>query len=146
VPENVVVNGEVRSHSEAKLKEVTNKIINSFKESLEFFKSLYSESGEELPKLEVVCEKEFSSTAINKNHKVIKIAKKAAENLGRQLIETTTGGCADANIFFEKGIITGVLGTGMQDIHTVRESILLDDMVKTVRLMLEILRLASSIF
>ena len=35
----------------------------------------------------------------------------------------TTGGGADANIFFEKGIITGVLGTGMRDMHTVRESV-----------------------
>jgi len=54
-----------------------------------------------------------------------------------------TGGGADANIFFEKGIITGVLGTGMRDMHTVRESVRLEDMVRTVELLLEIIRLHS---
>jgi tripeptide aminopeptidase len=52
----------------------------------------------------------------------------------------TSGGGADANIFFEKGIMTGVLGTGMKDMHTVRESVRLDDMVRTTELMLEIIR------
>jgi tripeptide aminopeptidase len=53
----------------------------------------------------------------------------------------TTGGGADANIFFDKGIVTGVIGTGMKDMHTVRESVSLDDMVKTAELMLEIVRI-----
>ena len=52
----------------------------------------------------------------------------------------TSGGGADANIFFEKGIMMGVLGTGMRDMHTVRESVRLDDMVRTTELLLEIIR------
>ena len=40
-------------------------------------------------------------------------------------------------------MITGVLGTGMSDIHTVRENILLDDMVDTAKLLLEIIKLYS---
>jgi tripeptide aminopeptidase len=52
-----------------------------------------------------------------------------------------TGGGADANIFFDQGIVTGVLGTGMKDMHTVRESLALEDMVRMTELMLEILRL-----
>ena len=43
------------------------------------------------------------------------------------MVTKTTGGGADANIFFEKGILTGVLGTGMRDMHTVRESVNLDE-------------------
>jgi len=34
-----------------------------------------------------------------------------------------------------------VLGTGMKDMHTVRESIRLDDMIKSVELLLEIIQL-----
>jgi len=37
--------------------------------------------------------------------------------------------------------LTGVLGTGMQDMHTVRESVKLDDMVRSAELLLEIIRL-----
>ena len=54
-----------------------------------------------------------------------------------------SGGGSDANIFFSKGIITGVLGTGMKDMHSVRESIRLDDMTTTVEFLLEILKLHS---
>jgi tripeptide aminopeptidase len=53
----------------------------------------------------------------------------------------TSGGGSDANIFFEHGIVMGILGTGMKDMHTVRESIRLDDMVKCVELLLEIIQL-----
>ena len=77
--------------------------------------------------------------------RVVTLAGQAAANLGRKMVTKTSGGGADANIFFEKGIVTGVLGTGMRDMHTVRESVKLDDMVRTAELLLEIIRLHSSI-
>jgi len=55
----------------------------------------------------------------------------------------TSGGGYDANVFFGKGIFTGVLGTGMKDMPTVRESVSLADMVQTAELCLEIIRLHS---
>ncbi len=51
-----------------------------------------------------------------------------------------SGGGSDANIFFGHGIVTGILGTGMKDMHTVRESVRLEDMVNAVELLLEIVR------
>jgi tripeptide aminopeptidase len=57
------------------------------------------------------------------------------------MIPKITGGGADANIFFSKGIIVGVLGTGMRDMHTTRENIRLDDMVYAAELVSEIIRL-----
>jgi tripeptide aminopeptidase len=55
----------------------------------------------------------------------------------------TIGGGADANIFFGKGITTGVLGTGMKDVHTINENISIDDMVSATKLLLEIIRIHS---
>jgi tripeptide aminopeptidase len=52
-----------------------------------------------------------------------------------------SGGGSDANIFFEKGIPLGVLGTGMRDVHTTREHVKLADMVRAAELLVEILRL-----
>ena len=72
---------------------------------------------------------------------MVKLASRAAENLGREMVTKTSGGGADANVFFENGIVVGVLGTGMRDMHTTRESVALDDMVKTTELLLEIIRL-----
>ena len=59
------------------------------------------------------------------------------------MVTKITGGGADANIFFEKGIMTGVLGTGMKDMHTVRESIRLDEMIRTTELLLEIISIQA---
>ncbi|MEA3414769.1 MAG: M20/M25/M40 family metallo-hydrolase [Thermodesulfobacteriota bacterium] len=140
VPNLVTVKGEVRSHDAKKLDKITNEIVSSFKNVVENYTN---PSEDKLPALEVFVDKEFPRTNIVADHPVVLLAKKAAANLGTKMNARTTGGGSDANIFFEKGIITGVLGTGMHDIHTVRESIRLDDMVKTAELLLEIIRLHS---
>jgi len=141
VPNLVMVKGEVRSHDEKKLKKITNEIVSSFNEVIENYKKI--NFNDELPRVEINIKKDFPRTHIPDDHPVIKLATRAAENLGRKMVTKTTGGGADANIFFEKGIFTGVLGTGMRDMHTVRESVKLDDMVRTAELLLEIIRLHS---
>jgi len=142
VPNLVTVKGEVRSHDEEKLSKITNEIVSSFKEVVENYKEASFDDG--LPRLEVYVEKDFSRTHVPDDHPVVSLACKAAENLGRKMVAKTTGGGADANILFGKGIVTGVLGTGMRDMHTVRESVRLDDMVRTVELLLEIIRLHAT--
>ncbi|MBU1162250.1 MAG: M20/M25/M40 family metallo-hydrolase [Proteobacteria bacterium] len=142
VPNLVKVKGEVRSHDEEKLNKITNEIVFSFNEVIENYKKM--NPNDELPRVEINIKKDFPRTHIPDDHPVIKLATRAAENLGRKMKTKTTGGGADANIFFEKGIFTGVLGTGMRDMHTVRESVKLDDMVRTTELLLEIIRLHSN--
>ena len=141
VPNLVKVKGEVRSHDEEKLNKITNEIVFSFNEVIENYKKM--NPNDELPRVDINIKKDFPRTHIPDDHPVIKLATRAAENLGRKMKTKTTGGGADANIFFEKGIFTGVLGTGMRDMHTVRESVKLDDMVRTTELLLEIIRLHS---
>ena len=142
VPNLVTVKGEARSHDEEKLSKITNEMVSSFKEVVENYKDASSDDG--LPRLEVHVKKDFSRMNVPDEHPVVLLACKAAENLGRKMVAKTTGGGADANILFGKGIVTGVLGTGMRDMHTVRESVRLDDMVKTVELLLEIIRVHAT--
>ncbi len=137
VPDLVTVHGEARSHDEKKLKRVTNSIIEGFHHAVDHFKKT---SQDDLPRVEVDLEQDFPATFIPDDHQVVRLARKAAENLGRKLESKTIGGGADANIFFGKGLVTGVLGTGMTDVHTVRESVKLDDMEKMAELVLEIIR------
>ncbi|MEA3279461.1 MAG: M20/M25/M40 family metallo-hydrolase [Thermodesulfobacteriota bacterium] len=141
VPNLVTVKGEARSHDKEKLSKITNKIVSSFKKVVENCRK-YSHD-DRFPYLDSHIESEFPLTNVPDNHPVVALAIKAAANLGMKMETKTTGGGSDANIFFEKGIIAGVLGTGMRDVHTVRESIRLDDMVKTTELLLEIIRLHS---
>ena len=141
VPNLVTVKCEARSHDKEKLSKIINKIVSSFNEVIENCRK-YS-PDDRLPYVDINIKKEFPLTNVPDNHPVVIIARKALANLGMKMKTKTTGGGSDANIFFEKGIITGVLGTGMRDVHTVRESIRLDDMVKTAELLLEIIRLHS---
>ena len=135
VPELVEIKGEARSHDVEKLKRVTDNIINAFKDTVESFNK-----DSKLPRVETFIETDFPNTNIPEDHKAIGLARKAAENLGIKLESKTIGGGADANIFFGKGIVAGVLGTGMTDVHTLNESISIKDMENSAKLVLEILK------
>ncbi len=140
VPNLVTITGEARSHDPEKLENLTGKILNAFKETINNAKK---HPDDTLPHLEINLERDFSRTLVPEDHLVVLCAKKAAEKLGMPLSPKMTGGGSDANIFFEKGIITGVMGTGMKNMHSVRESVALDDMEKMVRLMVEIIKMHS---
>lgn len=142
VPNLVRIKGEVRSHDEVKLENVTRNIVDTFENIVSDYRKEFATG--ELPRVEIDIENEFNRTFIPDDHPVVLLAQQAAENLGRQVKTKKTGGGSDANVFFGKGIFTGVIGTGMKDIHSVRESIRIEDMEKTVQLLLEIIRLHSN--
>lgn len=139
IPSQVTVNGEVRSHDPQKLTDLTQDIVSAFETAVQEYVPQSAEAGR--PRLEVEVAPDFTRTHIPEDHPVVTLAMKAARNLGRTLVPKVTGGGADANVFFSKGIMTGVLGTGMRDMHTVREWVRLSDMIRTAELVLEIIRL-----
>jgi tripeptide aminopeptidase len=139
VPKHVTVKGEVRSHDDEKLKRLTDEIVAAFQKAIDTYED--PDESQKLPRLDILVESDFTRTFIPEDHPVVQMAFQAAANLGRNMRTKTTGGGADANIFFKNGIITGVLGTGMRDMHSTNESIRLDDMVATAELLLEIIQL-----
>ena len=139
IPEKVEIKGEARSHDLEKLSAVTNNIVNTFEDTA---RNLRGEDT--VPRAEIVVENDFPNTAIPEAHEAVVLARKAAARLGRTLESKTIGGGADANVFFGQGIVAGVLGTGMTDVHTVNESIALKDMEDTARLILEILQVHAA--
>ena len=86
----------------------------------------------------------YFKTRIPEDHRLVTLARQAAERLGRPMRTKISGGGSDANIFFEQGISLGILGTGMREIHTTREFVRLDDMVRATELLLEIIQLHSA--
>lgn len=142
VPNLVKIKGEVRSHNVEKLKTVTQTIVSAFEKAAA--NNTQASKGEGYPSVDTLVKHDFTRTHIAEDHPVVNLAVKAARNLGREMVCKTTGGGADANVFFQQGIITGVLGTGMQNMHTINESVRLDDMVEAVELLLEILKLHAN--
>ena len=139
IPDFVEIHGEARSHDVEKLKAVTDNIVSAFYTAADQFKN-----GSDLPRIEAIVENDFTQTNISEDHRTIKLAKKAAKNLGISLASKIIGGGADANVFFGKGIVAGVLGTGMTDVHTLNESVAIKDMEDAARLVLEILKVHAA--
>jgi len=139
VPGLVKIRGEVRSHDPEKLEAVTARIVSAFEAAVENCPE--KDVAASLPALESEVRQEYTRTNIPPEHPVVALAMRASENLGREMACKTTGGGADANVFFQHGIVLGVLGTGMRNMHTVNESVRLSDMVQSAELLLEILKL-----
>lgn len=138
VPPLVTLRGEARSHDEAKLERVTAGIVAAFERTVLEQRARAGADG--LPRLEAQVRRSYSRTCIPEDHAVVTLARSAAAKLGRVIRAKISGGGSDANIFFEKGIPLGILGTGMREIHTVREYVRLEDMVRAAELVIEIIR------
>jgi tripeptide aminopeptidase len=138
VPDTVVMEGEVRSHDMAKLEAVTAAITAQFQRVVDDYPS---QDGQLRPSLDVEVTLDFDRLRIDRNHTVVTLACRAAENLGRAMVPSESGGGSDASVFFQHGIVTGVLGTGCDRVHTVEERIALDDMADAAAHLLEVIRL-----
>jgi len=80
--------------------------------------------------------------AVPEEASIIRLVEQAAARLGRKVEVKAAGGGSDGNIFNSHGIETVILGTGMSHIHTVEESVRVEDMVRVAQLLVEIIRLA----
>ncbi|MCM3040220.1 M20/M25/M40 family metallo-hydrolase [Paenibacillus motobuensis] len=129
VPDHVKLYAEARSTSQAKLEQQ----IAGMKEAVESTCQDYHTKGV------------FNSTIVypsfhlSEQEPVVVLAQKAAGRLGLSGATFMSGGGSDANIFNGLGIPTVNLAVGYEDIHTTRERIKADDIVKTAELALEII-------
>ena len=139
VPPLVTIRGEARSHDEGKLERLTAEIVGAFEQVVAEHRAGAAHDG--LPRLDAQVTRSYFRTCIPEDHPVVVLAKEASAVLGRTMRPKKSGGGSDANIFFEKGIPLGILGTGMREIHTLQECVRLDEMVRAVELLLEIVKL-----
>jgi tripeptide aminopeptidase len=141
IPRGVVLEGEARSHDEAKLAAQTEHMIDCLNEAARQAEQVID--GE---RVQVTVGREIVSDyprmAVAEDSPVVRLASQAAERLERSLAIRDGGGGSDANIFNGFGIETVILGTGMTRVHSVEESVSVADMVRVAELLVEIIRLA----
>jgi tripeptide aminopeptidase len=92
---------------------------------------------------EETSKREYRSFNIPESSPTYQLPLKAGQALGLKMGREISGGGSDANIFNEKGIESVIIGTGMQDVHTVKEHIRVEDMVNCTRLLLKMIELHS---
>jgi tripeptide aminopeptidase len=133
IPETVYLKCEARSHDSSKLREQRNSMI-------EAFQSAAKELG---GSCEIKLEHNYSAYALDDSSPALALAKRGAELAELEYITRPGGGGSDANNFNRYGIMSTVIGCGMQNAHQHSEFIHISDIVKTARLLVGIAIAAS---
>ena len=139
VAKKVIIEGEARSHDREKLARQSEHMVACFHEAArESARKIDGERVEAQVEVEVLSD--YPLMDVPRNAPVITLAEKAAARLGRRMEVRAAGGGSDANIFNGHGIETVILGTGMTRVHSVEESVSVEDMVRVSELLVEIIR------
>jgi tripeptide aminopeptidase len=138
VPESVIVEGEVRSHDVSLLKEHTEHIRAVFQEEVDNWAPSRGTPGAK-PSLQFAVTDDYPVMKLAQDSAVIRRVEAAARTRGVHLDYVVAGGGSDANIFNSFGLQCAILSTGMDRVHSTRETIKLSDMALTAELVLAIL-------
>ena len=143
VPSAVLIRGEARSRDVAKLEAQTEHMRACFLEAARRHRLTVDGRTYEA-RVEVEIQRDFDPMALPPDSRIVRLVTRASRNLGRDLLTRPTGGGCDANVLNGRGLQVANLGTGMREIHTVKEWLDLRDLYRTAELVLEVVRLNAS--
>ncbi len=140
VPNQVILRGEARSHSQEKLDRQTEHMKRCLEEAaarhvLEMGGKLHTS------RVEANIDRDYDRMDVPDSAPIVKLVHAAAKSLNLEVKTLATGGGCDANVLNQKGFVVANLSTGMREIHTVNEWLDLNDLHFSAKIVLEILRL-----
>jgi tripeptide aminopeptidase len=146
VPNLVRVVGEARSHSEQTLKEQVDHMRKCFHDAVSAREvtiedDLSIEGQTFTAKLEECIERSYDKMDVGGESLPASLVVRAVSNLGHNIVHHTSGGGCDANYFNKMGIECVNLGTGMYELHTVNEYLIMDEFYRSAEIVLESIRL-----
>ena len=130
IPDEVRLRGEARSHDLKKLDRQVEHMERVLLKACEKYRA----------RLKLKVERVYKAFEINKNKKVLSLAVSGMKISGIKPMVKQTGGGSDANMFNEWGIPTVILGVGADNVHTTREQICVDDLIKGTESVLNIIK------
>lgn len=143
IPAEVVVHGECRSRDAAKLAEQTAHMLRCFDEAAARHAAMLDDVRVEA-RIEPTVIEAYGAMNVPDDAPVVRLVQAAGTAIGEPVPLKAMGGGCDANVFNTRGISVANLGTGMRDIHTTKEWLDVRDMVKTTRIVVEMLRLHAT--
>lgn len=129
VPDMVELEGEIRSHSEERLKKQKEGMVEVIDRVC---KQLKGEVSYDIERL-------YSNFAISKESDIINFIDNINTWLGIETFLTKSGGGSDANVFNKLGLATLNLGVGMENVHSTAERVKLKNLELLVKQILGIL-------
>ncbi len=130
VPDEVNIEGEIRSIREEKLEEYSKRWISVFRDTVN------KKGG----MVDIEKERMYDGYSLSESHPILMLLKKAAERMNIPLQTHTTGGGSDTNIINTKGISAVDVSVGMTNVHSLDEQIAISDMEKACSLIIEIIK------
>lgn len=114
VPDACVVRAEARSRDPKKLEALVDTMVHAFEDAAKKFPE---------GSLSVNTEKSYDAFLVKESDPALKLFKKAAAAMDKTMTVAKSGGGSDANWFTAKGFPAVLVGVGMTDFHTSRESL-----------------------
>ena len=140
VPEKVVIEGEVRSHSQQRLDQLTREMEESFGQTIADWQDPTG-TARGIPSIDFKAELDFPLMRLDRRDAVIVEIERVARAIDMELDFEVAGGGSDANIFNGYGLKTAIIATGMTHVHSTKEQVSLQDMTDLTRLILALLTL-----
>jgi tripeptide aminopeptidase len=132
VPDSVLIKGEARSRSKAKLKKQIRGMTKALAKACRMYRA----------SMRIKVDPVYKSFKIRESSKIIEISKNAVRGIGLKPKIVPTGGGSDANIFNEMGIPSVILGVGFHNVHTSKEYVSIEDLEKGAELILSVIKQA----
>ncbi len=134
IPDLITIEGEVRSHSAARLKDYTREIETTFQNVVW---SWADQTGiGRHPSVDIHVEQEYPALSLEDDDPVLVRLRRAGDLLERELLFQVAGGGSDANILNSYGFKTAIVATGMEKVHTCDECLDLKDLAMLTELLL----------
>ncbi len=140
VPKLVRLEGEARSHDAGKLAVQCEHMQHAL-EGAAARHTIVLDGREVRARVESVIERSYDAMDVPDAAPIVQLVLRAAASLGHSVESAPMGGGCDANVLNGRGFQVANLGTGMRDIHTVKEWLRVGDMVRTAEVIVEMLRL-----
>lgn len=133
IPEQVIIEGEVRSHSAEKLARYTAEIETIFRNTVAEWQNAEAENTLR-PRFTIEVMPEYPAMILAMDSAPIQRLRAAGEKTGKNLKFLVAGGGSDANIFNGFGLPTAIVATGMSKMHTTEEQLDLNHLVSLTEL------------
>ena len=139
VPNRVRIEGEARSHDEQKLAAQCAHMQRALEDAAARH-AIVLDGREVRARVESTIERSYDALNVPDDTPIVQLVLRAARALGHTVESAPMGGGCDANVLNRRGFQVANLGTGMRDIHTVKEWLDVSDMVRTAEVIVEMLR------
>jgi len=143
IPNLVMVKGEARSHNNEKLDKEIEHMCKCFNDAAEKY-SVTLDGKTIKPTVEIEVERVYEKMDVSSEAYITKMVETAVKNLGHNIEHQTSGGGCDANYFNNMGIECVNLGTGMYELHTVNEHVIMDEFYRSADIVLETIQLNTA--